>query len=158
MLFDNDIDLIAYFGHGVEEGLFGQHFLSKMCDMRNNTLLKDKIIYTMACWTGNALGPNSIMKGAKSYFGHGNWYYGAISNGEHSYFDDWIDYVTIIPKELIRGKTTGEALYSYKNLIGEYLNSYKNNKYLDFDWYYLTAKSNRDYYNLYGNKNMRLLV
>jgi hypothetical protein len=158
LLFSKNIDLIAYYGHGVEDGLFGQHYLSKMLDVRNNRLLKDKIIFTMACWTGNELGPNTIEKGAKSYFGHGNWYYGAITNSEHSYFEDWIDYVTIIPKELLRGKTTGEALFSYKNLIGEYLNKYEDNRYLDWDWYTYTAKSNLNYFKLFGDRNIKLEI
>lgn len=158
MIFERNINLISYFGHGVEDGLLGQHIISKMLDTRNNHLVKDKIIYTMACWTGNRLGPDTINKGGISYFGHKSWYYGAITNDEYNYFNDWVDYVTIIPKELLRGKTAGEALITYKNLVEKYLNKYKNNKYLDWDWYYTTAKSNKEHFYLYGNKNGRLII
>ncbi|MHA1291097.1 MAG: hypothetical protein ACTSQJ_00345 [Promethearchaeota archaeon] len=154
----NDIDAIFYYGHGVSDALLGQHIFFKMLDISNAGLLKDKIIYAMACHSGNKLAPKAIEKGAFSYYGHNTWYYGAFPNEEHDYLTDWVNYVTKIPKELLNGKTTFEALYLYKETIDKYLNEYKNNKYLDWDWYFNSAKSNKDYLKLYGNTNMRLKV
>ncbi len=158
MLFDKHINFIAYFGHGEKDGLLGQHLFSKMLDTNNDYLVKDTIIYTMACWSGAILGPDTIAKGGISYFGQNYWYYGAIANEEYSYFNDWIDYVTIIPRELLHGKTALEALNSYHSLIDKYLNKYENNKYLDWDWYYTTTKSNKDHLSLIGNENGRIII
>ncbi len=158
MLFNKNINLICYYGHGLEDGLLGQHIISNMCDKHNNHYFNRKIVYTMACWTGTELAPNTIQKGGLSYFGSTNWFYGAIPNEEYDYFSDWLNYITIIPKGLMNGLTCQQALDQYKDLINKYLNKYKNNKYSDWDWYYHSTKSNMDYFKLFGDKGARLWI
>lgn len=151
-------DLVTYFGHGEKEKWYGQHLIMAMLDQNNSHIMKDTIIYAMSCHTACIIGPDTILKGAKAYFGDTDYYYGAFPNfdGSYDYLTDWLDYVTIIPKSLIEGKTTLQSIELYNQKINYYLEKYENDQPKNWDFYYKTMTSNRDKFRLLGDKFTRL--
>jgi hypothetical protein len=156
-----NIQAIFYLGHGSEQKLYGSEIFWAMLDTENDSILKDKIVFTMACLSSVELGPDAIKKGCKAYFGHTVLYNAAYSDESHDFLGDWIDYVTHVPKMLAQGATCGSAFAAYKSKLAGYVNMYKTfaedpAKYGNADWVYTTAKSNLDNAQLLGDLNARI--
>lgn len=151
----SQFDLICYFGHGEEFSLIGQHILSAMLggrglvDKKNYQRVKPKIVYTMSCLSGIGLGP-LFGKNGIGYFGHETWYYGAFAELSHNYAADWSNYITYIPKLLIKGVKPLSALAKQRRLITGYVEEYEKFKYSNYKWHIDTATKNRDFAHFYG--------
>ena len=156
MLFDKNIRGVFYYGHGSEARLLGTHLFFSLVDLLNNGKLREKIVYTMACLTGVTLGPDSVLKGCRTWYGHRTFYYANFIEPEHNYLADWIETVNEIPKQLVLGKTTGEALRLYKQKISSFIAQYEKANWPNADWYIRSAISNRDFQTLFGDPNARL--
>ena len=122
---NRDADAIFYFGHGLKDRV-GDLFirLIPILDTKNIHWFKDKIVYTMACFSFNELGQTAIRKGVKAYFGQSIRYFGFIPSMEQSYWNDWYDLVNEIPKQIILGNSTYSALQSYENLANDLFAKY----------------------------------
>lgn len=153
-VYANDYDLICYFGHGIEDALIGAHAVSSMfgfnlLDLNNAERIKPKVIYTMACLSGVKLGPLFGKLGV-TYFGHTAPYFAAFTRQNHDYFQDWKNYVTLIPKLLVQGEKPSTAYGHGKALLSEYIREYSTEKYEDWEWHVDSATSNRDFAKLFG--------
>lgn len=143
-------DMICYFGHGVEDALIGSEILSTLLDLKNaGKVQKPKVIYTMACLSGLKLGPE-IAKNNVGYFGQATYYYAAFAEAGYDYYRDWADYITLIPKLLLLGNSTSEAMRYYQNEITNLIEKYEKNKIGSWDWTVETATKNRDYMRYFG--------
>ncbi len=159
----NDFDLIVYMGHGTEEQLVGENIISaysgrdSLLDLLNVKLIKKQcIIYTMACLSGLKLGPAAGEQNI-TYFGHKTYYMGAFNNPTHNFYDDWVDYTTLIPKQLLDGYTPQAALGSYQRAITKYIQEYEANSWDNKDYEINNSKSNRDYMHVFGpNDSLKL--
>lgn len=150
-------DLIIYYGHGKPSKLMGNHIWFSMIDARNSDTLKDKIISTMACYSGKRLGQIAIESGAKAYIGTITKYFAAFPETERNYLTDWIDYTTSKDKALIDGRTVGEAFRIFQKKGEHYLKIYENNiKFYNFEWYYNSLRSNLKNTILIGNKDAKV--
>ena len=113
----NEYDGVFYYGHGDEDRLGDWAMpLLPLIDKRNIGLFKGSIFYTMSCLSGVELSHIAIAEGVRAYFGHKVKYF-AFANQlriEYDFFDDWVKLVNFIPKQLILGKSTGEALRKYE--------------------------------------------
>jgi len=58
-------DIVVFYDHGDNVGLYAQGGQSYVIDKKNDKLLKDKIVYTMACLWGSDGGIDAWKKGAK---------------------------------------------------------------------------------------------
>jgi len=63
-------DLIVFNGHGDEMTITGNDDNILIKEGVNDNLLKDKIIYAIACRSAKSLGVSAISKGAKAYIGY----------------------------------------------------------------------------------------
>lgn len=156
-----EVDAIFYLGHGTEKTLVGSEVFWAMLDTENNKILKDKIVWTMACLSAVDLGPDSIKDGCRAWFGHLVLYNAAYSDESHAFMDDWIDYVIHTPKLLAQGLTCGEAFAAYKAKLAGYIARYEEmerdpTKYPNADWVVTTARSNLTEYRLLGDPSARL--
>lgn len=130
----NRYNAVFYYGHGVDDKL-GDWFMEFMplIDRRNIGLFANSIIYTMSCLSGNVLAPLAIESGVKAYYGHNVRYFAFMENLDsgNNFFNDWEKLVNFIPKRLILGDTTGEAMRRYNkfanNLYVKYLHIDRDN-------------------------------
>lgn len=61
--------IIVFYGYGDTDCLYGTHH-EPIINTANVTLFKNKVIYTVASFSGRRLGPLAIECGALSYFGY----------------------------------------------------------------------------------------
>ncbi len=54
-----DSTVFVFYGHGSEDGMEGQNG-EPLIHLGNVNLLKDKIVYTVACWTAKMLGKTAV--------------------------------------------------------------------------------------------------
>jgi hypothetical protein len=152
----NNYDFICYFGHGSENALIGEDIIADlffgkaMLDLVNAPKVqKPKIIYTMACLSGLELGP-FIGKQNIAYFGHRMEYFAAFDDPTHAYYEDWADYITFIPKQILQGVSCQDALDQYRAKLTGYINNYNTNQWAGWDWYVDITAKNRDFMTLFG--------
>lgn len=63
-------DLVIFYDHGDEKGLFAQGGVTRVVDKRNAHLLKGKVIYTLACLWCSDGGIDAWRKGARVVWGY----------------------------------------------------------------------------------------
>jgi len=152
-----DYDLILYYGHGTPSTLKGNHIWFSLIDARNSDTLKDKIVSTMACYSGKRLGQIAIDSGARAYIGTTTKYFAAFPESEHNYLKDWVDYTTSKDKALIDGKTVGEAFRIFQEKGKQYLEIYRMNiKFFNYEWYLHSIESNLKNTILIGDYNAKI--
>jgi len=156
-----DVNALFYLGHGSEDRLYGAEVFWAMLDTKNDDLVQGLICWNMACLSGQQLGPDAIKKGARAWFGHLVLYNGAFPDESHNYTQDWIDYVTLVPKLLVQGMSCGDAFDAYKARLARYLSQYKEfaqnpDRYPNADWIVTTTQSNLEYARLFGDPNAKL--
>lgn len=144
-------DGVFYYGHG-EEGRLGDWLISifPLVDTKNIALFKDTIIYTMSCLSGKELAPIAIQEGVRAYFGHNVKYFAFINDlrNDYDFFEDWVKLVNYIPKRLIVGDTTGNALRKYEQFAN---NIYAKYLHIDRDKNLKLLYSNALHLELYGD-------
>ena len=113
----NNYDGVFYYGHGDEDRL-GDWVMAllPLIDKRNIGLFSGSIFYTMSCLSGKKLAQIAIENGVRAYFGHNVKYFAFVNQlkSDYDFFDDWVKLVNYIPKRLILGDTTGNALRKYE--------------------------------------------
>lgn len=62
--------LIIFNGHGTEDTIFGHKNQPLITSGENDVLLKDKIVYAIACDCASKLGVTAVDKGCKSFIGY----------------------------------------------------------------------------------------
>lgn len=113
--------LLMYFGHGEKDNLIGSErpnirFKSLRPITEDNVeILKDCIVYTVACNSRVSLGEKAILKGAICYYGT-TIPLDVLMKDEFKLF---IDVFSEVPKRLADGYTTYDAYNSFDNKIRE---------------------------------------
>ena len=147
---------VFYYGHGQEDRLgdWGMDFMP-LIDKNNISLFKDTIIYTMSCLSGKILAPLAIKAGVRAYFGHNVRYFAFVEHLyiDHDFFSDWADLVNFIPKRLMVGDTTGEAMRQYEKFANSIYVKYLH---LDRDNNLKLLYSNALHLELYGDSTATL--
>ncbi len=148
-----DADAIFYYGHGLDDRL-GDAFMYvvPILDKNNIHWFRNKIIYTMACFSYKELAPEAIKRGVKAYFGHEIQYFGFMPFLRGNYFNDWYDLVNEIPKQLLLGKTTFQALQSYESLANDLYTRYLTNPNINIRLLFKNAL----YMNLAGDREAKI--
>lgn len=150
-------DLIAYLGHGEKDRLLGNHLFWSIINKKNVYRAKDMIIATMACFSSAELGKVAIKNGVKAYIGTRKEYYAFFPEKERNFLKDWRVITTTYFKELIDGKTAGDAFGKFLAIGKQYLKLYARNiNYRNYDWYFSALKHNLEYTELLGDPNARL--
>lgn len=121
------VDAIFYMGHGLADRL-GDNFMKfiPILDKNNIHWFKNKIIYTMSCLSGLQLAKIAIAKGVRAYYGQTKKYYGFLPRVGRQIVDDWQNLITIIPKALMLGSTTYEAMNKYDTFSADLHQRYKS--------------------------------
>jgi len=149
---------VAYFGHGDADRLFGQLPIGlaiPLVDLLNMGVLREKVVYTIACRTGLDLGKKVP---ARAYLGSESWMYVALPAPEHNYMEDYIDTWIQIPQVLAEGKTVREAYQAYEEKVRYYLSLYEAHpEWPNVDVYAKNLRENLIYYRLYGDPNARIV-
>ena len=63
-------EIVLFNGHGSPTQIFGFKNEVLIGNNINDSLLKDKIIYSLSCSSASVLGQNAVKKGAKSFIGY----------------------------------------------------------------------------------------
>jgi hypothetical protein len=153
----NKYSAMFYYGHGEEDRLGDWAMrIVPLINAKNIHLFKDMIIYTMSCLSGKELAPIAIQEGVRTYFGHNVRYFAFINDLriDYDFFDDWVKLVNYIPKRLIVGDTTGEAMRKYEHFAN---NIYAKYLHIDRDKNLGLLYSNALHLELYGDSNATLL-
>lgn len=84
VLNDPDIKLVIVYGHGEDDKLYcGRRENDVVLDLINVNLLKNKIVYTVACFSANRLGVEAVRKGgAQGFFGYCDFFAYLIDDSE----------------------------------------------------------------------------
>jgi hypothetical protein len=148
---------VFYYGHGENDRL-GDAFMDVLpiISTKNIHKFSGMVIYTMACLSGLELGPISIEKGVKAYFGQTVRYFASLNTmgREYNFMTDWYELINIIPKSLMMGNTSAQALHDYENLANTLYAKYlllKN----ELNQYVLY--SNARHLELYGDPHAKIL-
>lgn len=120
---------------------------SPMCTHPTNVhLLKDVIVCTTACWSGASLGMCALKGGARNYIGYSEIYMFVYdSKGSHKIFEH---IESEFNKNLLMGKSIGEAEQNMIELEDDYIRKYKKIKFIA-----LPLLWNKKYRKIFGNKN-----
>ncbi|MBI3190956.1 hypothetical protein HYZ41_04615 [archaeon] len=119
-------EMIIFNGHGTDTAILG-HKDEPLIELdKNDNLLKDKIIYALACYSANNLGSNIIEKGGKCFLGYSKpfaWVHSSDRTCNPA--TDRISFPfkeisNAIPLALLSGHTTNESNEKAKR-IGEKL-------------------------------------
>jgi len=151
-------NLICYYGHGSKWSLLGQVPPSGLIKRDNVDWFGEKIVFTLACYSAQGLGPLAMRTRTRTYFGSEEVMYCAFPEGEHNYMEDLTHAINAIPKALIEGATCGEAFERYQETMRYYIDLYEEKEAVwpNADWYAHAFKMNLDYYRLIGDPNLRL--
>lgn len=124
---NRNVDALFYYGHGLKDRL-GDFwiYLLPILDKKNIHWFKDKIIYTMACYSGKNLGQVAIKNGVKTYYGQTTPFFGFVPSLKHQYFKDWFELVNMIPISLMKGETSFSALESFESKARDFYSKYLN--------------------------------
>jgi len=87
-------ELVVFYDHGDRKGLYAQGGLTYVIDKKNDHLLKDKIIYTMACLWCSDGGIDAWRKGAKVVWGYVKEF--AFTSNEDELFMECANYGLIV--------------------------------------------------------------
>ena len=120
---------------------------SPLCNHTTNVnLLKDTIVYAVACYSAAQLGECSIKYGVSSYVGFVDLFMFAVDNlnSQDIHGEVQLEFY----KSLLLGKTVGEAEQDMIKLEDSYIRKYKTTKYIALPL--LWNKINR---RMLGNKN-----
>lgn len=112
-------DLIVFYTHGDDTQIFGQDW-SVVVEINTAHLLKGRITYAMACKTARKLGSTVIKAGGISYIGFNRCFKFIPYTNE--VFGNCVNTIWL---ELLRGKTTGEAVEASKTRFDNYIDKYK---------------------------------
>jgi len=115
-------DLIVFYNHGEPEGLLAQGGTTYVIDKKNATLLKGKIIYTMACFWGKDGGIDAWKKGAKVVWAYADVF--GFTNEEEELFCECANYGLII--HLKENVSWEEALEKTKEKFNEAIKKAKD--------------------------------
>ncbi|MDD3474345.1 MAG: hypothetical protein PHP08_00395 [Candidatus Dojkabacteria bacterium] len=115
----------------------------------NVNLLKDTIVFTVACYSASQLGKCAIRYGAEVYSGYTDLMLFPVDS-IHSQ-DIFRDIHLVFLKALLEGKTVGEAEYDMNRYEDAVIKFYKKTKYVS-----LPALWNKLHRNVLGNKNARM--
>lgn len=151
-------DLVSYFGHGTENALIGSFIFYAMANPSVAPMFQETIVHTMACLSAVELGHAMIHAGSPAYFGADYYLLAAFPEPDHNYLADWKDYMTVIPKSLLDGESTGMAFERYRQRCTEYIQLYTQNlsEWANADWYIQATQQNRDRYHLIGSQTISL--
>jgi len=154
----NPSDFVVYLGHGDADRMFGQlpvGLVTPLVDLLNAGVLRDKVVYTIACRTGLELGRRAP---ARVYYGSTSWMYVGLPAPEHNYALDYIDTWIQIPQVLAEGKTAKEAYEAYAERVRYYLSLYDSHpEWPNADAYRKNLYENLAYYRLIGDPDARII-
>ncbi|RLE67013.1 MAG: hypothetical protein DRJ38_00135 [Thermoprotei archaeon] len=68
-VFERAFEMFVFYDHGNEDALYGDEN-EKVIDLDNVELLRDKIVYTMACLSAKKLGVEAWRRGCRVYWGY----------------------------------------------------------------------------------------
>ena len=119
-------------GHGTADSVLGHNSEIILQADDNDSLLKNKIVYALACESALELGPSAINKGALAYIGYVQPF--AIltdANSESVPEDDklaqWFKESSVqVSDAILRGKSTQAAYEKSQNKYKELINVFKN--------------------------------
>ncbi len=124
-----DVDPIFFFhaSHGGDNVLTGQDMTNLvcckgkyLCSKPNHKVLSDRVVYTLSCLSAKELGPAVIQADGISYIGYEEPLTICLverKDADAAFKDIW----TSGAKDLIRGKTTGEAYDKIKQRYQAYI-------------------------------------
>lgn len=97
-----------HYGHGEKDALFGQNY-DPIVSLKNASLLKERITYTMSCDSGGRLGHEIVKNGKSSFVGFKDKFLLPSSHIPARYLLPFKDSMNAFPKAILEGKTVGEA-------------------------------------------------
>ena len=156
--------MIIYAGHAFENSLVGQlvfpfPWLAPLVKSENSAILRDTIVVAIpACLNGQLLGPRAIENGVQTWFGSTTYMYAAFPEPEHDYLQDFKDHWRVIPEELLKGSTTGEAFLQYQQKGQMLKELYQSNmaEWGNADDYLFSLGENNDKLLMFGDPNAKL--
>ena len=120
MIESHQPNLLVFNGHGDENTIFG-HKNKPIIDEKNLGILKEKIVYTIACKAAKNLGKIAVKNGTKCFIGYSEKFT-FIRNPEmvsrplkDGYAKPFFMSTNKIPISLIKGNTAGESIDRAKN-------------------------------------------
>jgi len=135
--------LLVYFGHGLSDSLLGvepigmrHKNLRPVVANQNPSVLKDYIVYAVACDSLSELGYKAIEHGATTYFSNMDPLHLLSSDLNDNGISDFTEIFTTIPIALAQRKTTQQAYNIFQSTINDLL--------------LLTPSSSHEYNLLYG--------
>jgi len=155
----SDFPLLVYAGHGLRDALVGDDPLFNFVTVNEVDRFRGKIVVSLpSCYTADILGRRMVAAGCRAYVGSTYDMYAAWDEAENLYFQNWMDYMLAFYIPLLRGKTVGEALESYRRKATEYIRLYE--AHVDVwkmaQWYIYSTLINRDYVVVLGDPDARL--
>jgi hypothetical protein len=115
-------DLIVFYNHGSSSGLYAQKGTSYVIDKNNDHLLKDKVIFTLACLWCSDGGIDAWRKGAKVVWGYTSEF--GFTLTDEDLFEGCANIgLILVVKE---GKTWDEALKLAKQKFNEAIGKAKD--------------------------------
>ena len=125
-------DLIVFNGHGNENTIFGHDDLEVLTNIpADRKLLKNKVVYVIACLTTQQLGPKCISDGTTAYVGYSGLltFYGDPCKNLLPLEDDLAKPIfeasNMVVLSLIKGNSAKEAVMKANVLIDKYISWYQ---------------------------------
>lgn len=147
---------VFYYGHGMEDRLGDALMIIKgLIDTKNIGSLRNSIMYTMACLSGQELAREAIKKGVRAYYGHKIRYFAFVERIgiKYNFLQDWISLVNYIPYQLLNGVSTAIALHKYETYANMLYSRYIGlDKEVNLELLYKNAL----YLELYGDRDAAL--
>ena len=129
-LLKQDPRLVLLNGHGTSTTICG-HKDEDLITIKNNELLKDKIVYALACDSASTLGINAVKdKECKAFIGYEEAF-GFVKDASKDcipsrdkFAEPFKNFSNEISLELLRGKSVGEAMEKSQKMASNLLKFY----------------------------------
>ncbi len=154
----SDHDIVLFYGHASAFSLYGHglHGVIGMTDAVTGQL-RDKVVYTVACWSALILGRVAAVRGARAYFGYSNQYAAWITADDEPTFRQLANAALL--RMMLRGETAHDALrfarQAYLDAINFYL-SVDPDDHPDATVIAADLAKNHDRLSLWGDVNARI--
>ncbi|MDO8538596.1 MAG: hypothetical protein Q7S21_06965 [archaeon] len=123
----NNPKFVIFNGHGNDETIMGQKFETLIKSGKNEKLLKEKIVYAIACSAAAKLGNDCIKEGTTTFIGYDGLFSIIIENRHSSnplkdeFVKPFFEASNELIKSIIKGNTTETAFLSSQRVFDEWI-------------------------------------